>query len=404
MTLSFCSLLPDSSGRRWIEVGMYKSWMRLSALIQKETAQLLRDRRTLLYIIGLPLMELFLFAYAVSLTVYHLPTAVADQSQDIQSRDFIQALVNSQYFDFTLAVQDESQIRLAMDAGQVKAGIVIPPDFSTRLDNGDARVLILLDGSDSFSVQSGYSAANLVTQSYGLQLATQKVERINGGTTLVAQATSMPITNSFRVLYNPDFCDLWFVLPAIIGMILQTSAVAQAALVVVREREVGTIEQILATPTRPLELLFGKMIPLIVLCYFVMGLILVLGVFWFGVAFKGSLELYLLLTLAFVMSSLGLGFLISTVAKTQRQAQQISTVVMLFSMLLTGLVYPRNVMPVIPQLIGSMLPLTYFIRISRGIIMKGVGVTILWSDILALVIYSLAAMIVAALNFKKRLD
>ncbi|MFL7868253.1 MAG: ABC transporter permease [Anaerolineales bacterium] len=383
---------------------MYKSWMRLSALIQKETAQLLRDRRTLLYIIGLPLMELFLFAYAVSLTVYHLPTAVADQSQDMQSRDFIQALVNSQYFDFTLAVQDESQIRLAMDAGQVKAGIVIPPDFSTRLDNGDARVLILLDGSDSFSVQSGYSAANLVTQSYGLQLATQKVERINGGTTLVAQATSMPITNSFRVLYNPDFRDLWFVLPAIIGMILQTSAVAQAALVVVREREVGTIEQILATPTRPLELLFGKMIPLIVLCYFVMGLILAIGVFWFGVAFKGSLELYLLLTLAFVMSSLGLGFLISTVAKTQRQAQQISTVVMLFSMLLTGLVYPRNVMPVIPQLIGSMLPLTYFIRISRGIIMKGVGVKILWSDILALVVYSLAVMIVAALNFKKRLD
>jgi ABC-2 type transport system permease protein len=144
---------------------MNKSWMRLSALIQKETAQLLRDRRTLLYIVGLPLMELFLFAYAVSLTVYHLPTAVADQSQDMQSRVFIQALVNSQYFDFTLAVQDESQIRLAMDAGQVKAGIVIPPDFSTDLENGDARVLILLDGSDSFSVQSGYSAANLVTQS-----------------------------------------------------------------------------------------------------------------------------------------------------------------------------------------------------------------------------------------------
>jgi ABC-2 type transport system permease protein len=404
MMLSSFFLPPGFSGRHWIEARMDKRWMRLSALIQKETAQLLRDRRTLLYIVGLPLMELFLFAYAVSLTVYHLPTAVADQSQDMQSRDFIQALVNSQYFDFTLTVQDEFQIRQAMDAGQVKAGIVIPPDFSTRLESGDASVLILLDGSDSFSVQSGYSAANLVSQSYGLQLAAQKIEQINGETTLVAQATSMPITNSFRVLYNPDFRDLWFVLPAIIGMILQTAAVAQAALVVVREREVGTIEQILATPTRPLELLFGKMIPLVVLCYLVMGLILVLGVFWFGVAFKGSLELYLLLTLAFVMSSLGLGFLISTVAKTQRQAQQISTVVMLFSMLLTGLVYPRNVMPLIPQLIGSMLPLTYFVRISRGIIMKGVGVTILWSDVLALVIYSLAVMIVAALNFKKRLD
>jgi len=383
---------------------MNKSWLRLSALIQKETSQLLRDRRTLLYIVGLPLVELFLFAYAVSLTVYHLPTAVADQSQDIKSRDLVQAFVNSQYFDHTMTVQDEAQVRQAIDAGQVKAGIIIPPDFSAHLEQGDASVLILLDGSDSFSVQSGYSAASLVSQSYALQISTQKTDRTGGKALLVAQATSMPITNSFRVLYNPDFRDLWFVLPAIIGMLLQTAAVSQAALVVVREREVGTIEQILATPTRPLELLIGKMIPLLVLCFVIIGIILSLGVFWFGVAFKGSLGLYLLLTLLFITSSLGLGFLISTVSKNQRQAQQASTILMLFSMLLTGVVYPRNTMPLIPQLIGSVLPLTYFIRISRGIIMKGVGVTFLWSDVVALVVYSLVVMIAAALNFKKRLD
>jgi ABC-2 type transport system permease protein len=383
---------------------MHKTWMRLSALIQKETAQLVRDRRTLLYIVGLPLVELFLFAYAVSLTVYHIPTAIADQSQSAQSRDFIQAFVNSQYFDFTMAAQDEAQIKQAIDAGKVKAGIVIPPDFAAKLDNGNADVLILLDGSDSFSVQSGYSAASLIAQSYALQLTHQTTERIGGTALLVAQATSMPITNSFQVLYNPDFRDLWFVLPAIIGMLLQTAAVAQAALIVVREREVGTIEQILATPTRPMELLLGKMIPLMVLCFLIIGMILGLGVFWFGVAFKGSLGLYLLLTLFFIMSSLGLGFLISTVAKTQRQAQQFSTVLMLFSMLLTGVVYPRNVMPLIPQLIGSLLPLTYFIRISRGIIMKGVGVNLLWSDVWALVIYGLVVMVAAALNFRKRLD
>jgi ABC-2 type transport system permease protein len=381
-----------------------KSWMRLTALIQKETSQLLRDRRTLLYIVGLPLVELFLFAYAVSLTVYHIPTAVADQSQDTKSRDFIQAFVTSQYFDFTMAAHDETQVRQAIDAGLVKAGIVIPPDFSTRLENGDASVLILLDGSDSFSVQSGYSAASLVSQNYALQISTQKTERTGGKSVLIAQVTSMPIMNSFHVLYNPDFRDLWFVLPAIIGMLLQTAAVSQAALIVVREREVGTIEQILATPTRPLELLIGKMIPLLVLCFLIVGMILALGVFWFGVAFKGSLGLYLLLSLFFITSSLGLGFLISTVVKNQRQAQQLSTVLMLFSMLLTGVVYPRNVMPLIPQLIGSVLPLTYFIRISRGIIMKGVGVTVLWSDVVALVTYSLVVMIVAALNFKKRLD
>ena len=383
---------------------MNKSWMRLSALIQKETSQLLRDRRTLLYIVGLPLVELFLFAYAVSLTVYHLPMAVADQSQDVQSRDFIHALVSSQYFDFTMAAQTEEQIRQAIDAGQVKAGVVIPPDFATRLEQGDANVVILLDGSDSFSVQSGYSAANLVSQSFALQFSTQRTERTGGRAVIVAQAASIPIANHFRVLYNPDFRDLWFVLPAIIGMLLQTAAVSQAALIIVREREVGTIEQILATPTRPLELLIGKMVPLLVLCFLIIGIILALGVFWFGVAFNGSLGLYLLLSLLFITSSLGLGFLISTVAKNQRQAQQASTVLMLFSMLLTGVVYPRNTMPFIPQLIGSLLPLTYFIRISRGVILKGVGMTFLWSDVSALVVYSLVVMVVAALNFKERLD
>lgn len=383
---------------------MHKSWMRISALIQKETSQLLRDVRTLLFIVGLPLMELLLFAYAVSLTVYHIPLAVADQNQTRQSRDFVQALVNSQYFDFTTKAQNETQVRQAIDAGQVRAGVIIPPDFSTQLENGDATVLILLDGSDSFSVQSGFNAANLVSQNYGLQFALQKTERIGGKALLVAQASAKPITNSFRVLYNPDFRDLWFVLPAIIGLILQTAAIGQAALVIVREREIGTIEQILATPTRPLELLLGKMIPLLVLCYFVLGLILGIGVFWFGVAFNGSVALYLLLTLAFMMSSLGLGFLISTIARNQRQAQQLSTVLMLFSMLLTGVIYPRNTMPFIPQLIGSILPLTYFIRISRSIILKGVGVEFLWSDIAALVIYSLIIMIAASLNFRKRLD
>ncbi len=381
-----------------------KSRMRISALIQKETFQLLRDQRTLLYLIGLPLVELFLFAYAVSLTVYHIPTAIADQSQDEKSREFIRSFVNSQYFDFSLSAQDEAQVKQAIDSGKVKAGIVIPPDFSSQLENGNASVLILLDGSDSYSVQSGYSAASLVSQNYALQIAAQKNERRGGKTILIAPATPLPIQASFSVLYNPDFLDLWFVLPAILGMILQTAAVSQAALAVVREREMGTIEQILATPTRPLELLVGKLVPLVGLCLLIIGIILALGVFWFGVPFKGSLSLYLLLTLFFITSTLGLGFLISTVSRNQRQAQQASTVVMLFSMLLTGIVYPRTIMPFVPQLIGSMLPLTYFIRISRGVIMKGVGITVLWSDIVALVIYSLIAMIIAALSFKKRLD
>ena len=171
---------------------------------------------------------------------------------------YIQSLVDSQYFDFTMKAQDEAGVRRAIDAGDVKAGVVIPPNFSNHLEQGDASVLILLDGSDSFSVQSGYSAASLVSQNYALRVSTQKTDRIGGKAVVIAQAASMPIKNSFQVLYNPDFRDLWFVLPAIVGMLLQTTAVAQAALVVVREREVGTIEQILATPTRPLGVVDRK--------------------------------------------------------------------------------------------------------------------------------------------------
>jgi ABC-2 type transport system permease protein len=291
-----------------------------------------------------------------------------------------------------------------MDAGHVKAGIVIPPDFPTDLENGNANVLILLDGSDSFSVQSGYSAASIVAQNYSIQLTAEKIDRAGAAVGPLQQASAMPISTSIQVLYNPDLRDLWFILPAIIGMILQSMAVVLAAMAIVREREVGTLEQILATPIRPLELILGKMIPLLVLCLIILGITLGLGVFWFGVPFKGNLWLYLWLSLMFIASSLGLGLLISTIARNQQQAQQIAQMLMIFSMLLTGLVYPRNAMPALSQFIGDLIPLTYFIRISRGIVTKGVGLGFFWSDALVLLVYGLIVMTMASFSFRNRLD
>ena len=383
---------------------MQKTHQRLLALFIKESMQLLRDRRTLMMVFGLPLIELFLFGYAVALTVYHIPTAIVDQARTPQSRDFILALVNSQYFDVKETLQSENQVIDEIDTGNVKAGVVIPADFPTQLENGNANVLVLLDGSDSFSVQSGYTAASIVAQNYSIQLTTEKIERAGSGAGPLLQDTSMPITTSIRVLYNPDLRDLWFILPAIIGMILQSMAVTLAALAIVREREVGTLEQILATPTRPFELILGKMIPLVILCLILIGITLGLGVFWFGVPFRGSLWLYLWLSLLFITSSLGLGLVISTIAKNQRQTIQITQMLMIFSMLLTGLVYPRNAMPAIPQLIGDLIPLTYFIRISRGIVTKGVGLGFFWGDALVLLIYGLVVVVLASFNFRNRLD
>jgi len=381
------------------------NFQRLAVLIRKEVTQLLRDRRALAFMLGLPLLQLFLYAYAVNTTVYHIPMAVVDQSQDAKSRAFIQALVNSQYFDYTLQMQNENEVITAIDDGRVKAGLVILPRFATNTDRGTASVLMLLDGSDSASVTSGYSAASLVAQDYSLQLISEQVFRKTGmQSPSQLNAGSLPIVTSTRVLYNPDMIDIWFLLPGLVGMLLQTLAVQQAALIMVRDRELGTIEQILVTPTRPLELVLSKMIPLLALCLIALGVIVGLGVFWFGVPFHGSLFLYFWLSLLFIASSLGLGMLVSVRATTQRQAQQSALATMMFGLLLSGMIYPRLAMPLIPRLIGDILPMTYFIRISRAIFTKGIGLTFVWQDALTLAIYGLIIVVVVARTFRKRLD
>lgn len=380
---------------------MQLNFQRLGALIRKETIQILRDRRFIMLFLGLTFVQLFVYSYSASRTVYHLPLAVVDQSRDSTSRAFVQALVNSQYFDVTMYLDNQAQVLQAIDRGQVKAGIIFPPQFAAHINRGAADFMILLDGSDQFAVSSGYSAAGLVGQSFGLQLAAETVARSGA---VPAAAGALPIVTSAQILYNPDLNDKWFVIPGIIGMILQTLAIEQAAIFLVRDREWGTLEQILATPVRQLELILSKLIPLSVLCLLALGMSVGLGIFWFGVPFHGNLFLYFWLALLFIASCLGLGLVISTRATTQFEAETSSLVFMLFGLLLTGLFYPRIGMPLIPKLIGDLVPLTYFIRISRGIYMKGIGLSFLWEDALILVIYTLIVVFIASKRFKMRLD
>ncbi len=371
---------------------------RLGALIRKETLQLLRDRRYVGLTLVLSFAQLFLYAYASNQSVYHLPTAIADQSQDARSRALVQAFVNSQYFDVALRVQSQDEILQAIAQGRAKVGVVIPPRFAATLDRGTAQVLVLIDGSDSFSVRSGYSAAGLVLQNYAAQLVLKTVERSG------ARAGALPIVDSTHVLYNPGLIDVWFILPGVIGMILQTLAIEQAALSMVRERELGTLEQILATPARQLELVLAKLAPLLMLSFLIFWLAVGVGVLWFGIPFAGSLWLYLLLSLLFIVACLGLGLVISTRATTQLEAQSLSLVFMLFGILLSGFFYPRTGMPLVPMLIGNLVPLTYFVRISRAIFLKGVGLNFFWTDALALGIYTVVVIVVASKRFKMRLD
>ena len=377
---------------------MGKSTNRIIALIQKETIQLLRDRRTLAIMLLLPLIELLLFAYAIRLVVNHLPTVVADMSMDGESRQFISALVQSNSFDVIEYVAGQAEVIKAIDENRARVGVVIPPHFAQDVARGDAEVLIILDGSDALSVKSGYSAAVAVAQARALDIATDKARRM--GITL----QTMPIRTSTTVLYNPAMNDLIFIMPGLVAMLLQVITVITTAQAVVREHELGTIEQLLATPARPLELLVGKLLPYMAVMLVNLAIITLVATFWFGVPFQGNPWLFAWLSVLFVWSGLGLGLLISSVARTQAEAQEIAVMLTMFSMLLTGFIFPRGPMPAAIQVIGNLIPLTYFIRIARGIITKGIGLTFLWTDVLALVVYGVMIVLVAAMTSRQRLD
>ena len=371
---------------------------RLRAVLRKELTQLLRDRITLLLIFMMPLLELFFFAYAVNLSVDHIPTAVCDLSLDVRSRDFIDALVASGYFDIAEYAAGEADVIAALDEGRVRAGIVIPPDFAAQVARGQGEVLIILDGSDTYSVQAAYSAATSIAQHHALDLMVERLRR--QGQTFEL----MPVASSVRVLYNPTLDGLIFIVPALIAMLLQILTVNLTAQSIVREWELGTIEQLLATPIRPLELILGKLLPNLIIAAVALVLIALIGFVGMGVPFRGSVLLFLFLSLLFAISGLGLGLLVSTVAHTQNEAESITSMLMLLSMLLTGFIYPREPMPAIVRLVGDLIPLTYFVRIVRGVVTRGVGLTLIWQDVAALAIYAALVMYLAARFFHLRLD
>jgi ABC-2 type transport system permease protein len=371
---------------------------RLLALMRKELVQTLRDRTTLFVVLSIPIIELFLFAYAVDLTVDHIPTAVVDLSLDGQSMALTSALETSGFFDTVVYLSDEQAVIEAIDQGQVKAGIVIPPGLAANMERGTAQILILLDGSDSFTVQSGYSAALAITHDQAVEFLVWKVDRLGG------HLETSPIRSSINVLYNPTLDDMIFIVPAMAGILMQLMSVNLAAVSVVKERELGTIEQLLATPIRPIELMLAKTVPNMAVCAVAMVIVVALGISWFGVPFRGDPILFVLLSLLFLLSGIGLGLVISTIAETQRQAQQFTTLLMLLSLLLTGFIYPRAPMPAGVRAVSNLIPLTYFVRIIRAIFTKGVGIAFLKGDVVALSIYTAILILTAAATFRKRLD
>jgi len=375
---------------------------RLFAIVQKEFIQTVRDRRTLVIQLILPILMLFLFGYAVETQILHQPTVVVDMSRDRQSLAYISAMVNTGFFDVIDYVQSEAAAMQAIDGGQARVALVIPPAFATRIERRESpQVLVLIDGSDVLSSQSALNATMSTAQRFAVDVVMEQVERSAlGGQT----ARLLPLDVRFRVLYNPDIESIIFMVPGLIGLLLQQQTLLQTAFAVVREREIGTIEQILVTPIRPWELMLGKIIPHMVIALFNVSTILALGILWFDVPFNGDMRLFLALAFLFLFTSLGLGILISTVATSQKQAQELSRVLILPAMMLSGFIFPRESMPVLLQWLGSVIPVTYFLKISRGIITKGVGLESLREPVRALVVFAVVVFALSARSFRTRLD
>lgn len=371
---------------------------RMWAVVRKEVLHLLRDRRTLGTMISLPIMQLFLYGYLTN-DVTHIPTAVFDQSRTPESRTLLQAFVNTTYLDIKYYPGSFTVVQQLIDGGDAKIGILIPPDYATRLRSGrTAQVGVIVDASEPTSANVVLGLAGGVGQSLSTQLIVQRAGRLG------IPPPPQLIDVRPRAWYNPTLSNVYFIVPGIIAVVLVFVTTIQAVTVIVRERERGTIEQLVVTPITGIELLLGKIIPLVGLGYLEITITLLLASLWFGMPVKGSLLLLYALSLAFFFSTLGIGVLISTVSKTFQQAVQVAQMILLPSILLSGFIFPRESLPYWLQVIGGIFPLTYFVVVIRGILIKGVGIESLWKQILPLLALGLLFFGVSITRFQKRVD
>ncbi|MFZ5590818.1 MAG: ABC transporter permease [Bacillota bacterium] len=366
---------------------------RILAILRKEFIQLRRDRLTVALVFMLPLVQLLLFGYAIQTEVRHIPTVVFDQSLSAESREMLAAFQASGYFDITHSAGSYQEVNQLIDRGVVQVGIVFPPDFARSVARGDsAAVQVLVDASDNMVAASAVATANAI----GL-LKSQQVLARRAGTLTV------PYDIRVRPWYNPDGITAYYMVPAILGIIVTMTMVMLTSIGIVRERERGTLEQLMVTPVRPYELILGKIIPYIVLGYLQITVALLVGAVIFHVPVRGSLlELYLL-TLFFITASLGLGIFISNIARTQMQAMQMSFFILLPSILLSGFMFPRAAMPVLIQYIGNLIPLTYYLLIIRGIVLKGIGFAYLVPQVAALLVFTIVLLTLSIAKFKKKI-
>jgi ABC-2 type transport system permease protein len=373
---------------------------RLFSLIRKEFIQILRDPRTLALTFLQPVVMLFLLGYAATNDVRNVSLAVYDQDKTTASRALLDAYRAADYFRLDYDVASEAEIRTLIDTGQARAAIIIPPGYGRKLAAGEvAQVAFVIDGSDPTIAGTALSTASLIGQAKATKLMAERLTARG-----LAQVVQMPVEVRTRVWYNPDLVSANYMIPAMIGLILQFLTTILTSTAIVRERERGTIEQLIVTPIRSWELVVGKLTPYVLIAFLDTLEILILGVLLFHIPINGDISLLLVLAGVFLVSSLGIGLFISTISNTQQEAMMAAMFIMLPSIFLSGFFFPLAAMPVWLQAVSYVIPLRYFLVIVRGIIIKGVGVEALWPEVVALCIFAVVIMGSAAGRFRKRLD
>lgn len=373
---------------------------RLTSLIRKEFIQIKRDPRTLILVLIIPIMQLFLLGYAATNDVRNVPLAVFDQDRGPAARELLDAYRAADYFNLEFYVDSEDQIRDLIDNGNARAGLIIPPDYSENIQSeGNAQVAFVLDGSDPTIASTALSAAQLIGQAKATEVLMERQSRSG-----LSMAFNLPLTVHTQVWYNPDLVSAFFMIPGVIAMILFALTSILTASAIVRERERGTIEQLIVTPIRPWELVVGKLVPYVLLALLNAVEILAIGAYWFKVPVRGSIGLIFLYSGVFLMTSLGIGLLASTLANTQQEAMLTVWMILLPSLFLSGFFFPLEAMPRILQWISYAMPLRYYLVIIRSLMVKGVSSAVLRQELLALIIFGTAIMTIAALRFRKRLD
>ncbi len=371
------------------------NFKRILAIIRKEFSQIKRDKRTIAIIIMMPIMELLLFGYAASTSVDHIPTVVLNHDIGAESQALLEDLSNSQYFDFIYYAEDMADLQAQVDEGRARAGFVIPAEYSREIQSGKtAQVQLIVDGTDPTTAQTILSSAGGVFQARSVEIIEETL-----GTTM-----PQPLELRSRVWYNPEMSSIHFNIPGLIGVILQTVTLMLTSFSIVRERERGTMEQLIVTPITNMELMIGKIIPYVIIGFVDIVLALALSVFWFRVPIAGSIPLLLVFSVIFLFGALGMGLLISIISKSQLQAMQLSMFMIMPNLLLSGYMFPRAAMPDLINRISTVLPLTYFINVLRGIILKGNGFRELYPEFLILTAFGVIFLVIATVKFKKKID